>query len=49
MARRGRPPPQWRWLVHDVDCVRNERGCSVLDACGYLADGEFAETLHVFL
>jgi hypothetical protein len=45
MARRGRPPRAWRWLVHDVDCVRQRRHCSVLAACGYLADGDYAEAL----
>jgi hypothetical protein len=49
VARRGRPPRDWRWLVHDVDCVREQRDCSILDACGYLADGAFSETLHVSL
>ena len=33
--------------MHDVDRVRERRDCSVLDACGYLADGEFSETLPV--
>jgi hypothetical protein len=35
--------------VHDVDCVRERRHCSVLNACGYLTDGEFSETLQVAL
>jgi hypothetical protein len=48
MARRGRPPREWRWLVHDVDCVKEQRHCGVLTACGYLADGAFSETLHVW-
>jgi hypothetical protein len=43
--KRGRPPRAWRWLVHDVDCVRRRRHCSVLAACGYLAEGDYAETL----
>jgi len=47
--KRGRPPRQWKWLVHDVDCIRRERGCSVQDACGYLADGAFSEILPVRL
>jgi hypothetical protein len=45
--KRGRPPRAWRWLVHDVDIVRRDRRCSVLDACGYLADGYMPETLLV--
>jgi hypothetical protein len=49
MARRGRPPRAWRWLVHDVDCVRARRHCSILDACGHLADGDYAEMLPLAL
>jgi hypothetical protein len=43
--KRGRPPRAWRWLVHDVDQVRRRRHCSILDACGYLSDGNYAEIL----
>ena len=46
---RGRPPREWRWLVHDVDRVRKQRGGSVLDACSYLAAGGFPdEILPIF-
>lgn len=46
MVRRGRPARAWRWLVHDVDRVRARRDCGILEACGYLADGdEYAEIL----
>jgi hypothetical protein len=47
VAKRGRPPREWRWLVHDVDRVRKQRGGSVLDACAYLAGGGFAEILPI--
>jgi hypothetical protein len=45
----GRPARAWRWLVHDVDIVRRDLGCSVLDACGYLADGYMPEKLQVVI
>jgi hypothetical protein len=49
VAKRGPKERLWRWLVHDVENVRRNRKCSVLDACGYLADGEMPETLPVAL
>jgi hypothetical protein len=47
VAKRGRPTREWRWLVHDVDRVRAQRGGSVLDACAHLAGGGFAEILPI--
>jgi hypothetical protein len=45
----GRPPRQWRWLVHDVDRVIAQRGGGVRKACTFLSNGGFPRgTLPVY-
>ena len=47
---RGRPGRDWRWLVRDVEAVqKNNKNCSVEDACGRLSDGEFSEQLAIYI
>jgi hypothetical protein len=48
VGKGGRPPRQWRWLVHDVNRVIARRGGSVSDACAFLADGGFPEVLPIY-
>jgi hypothetical protein len=48
VAKGGRPPREWRWLVHDVDRVIQQRGGGVPAACAFLATGGFVETLPIY-
>jgi hypothetical protein len=50
VAKRGRPSRLLeKWLVHDVELVKKRHNCSILNACGYLSDGDYAEELPVLL